>query len=134
MAEVDTVEVTAAARSVADTEAVVVGAIANTDRTAVARATVVAVSPDTEAVASLDTVVVVAVAALTVAAMAHKLLEATEAVRNRLLHQLPQSQLSPLLLLPCSHLSNSRSTQLGPLTTPRTLRKTPTRRTVVMLR
>lgn len=132
MVEVDTVEVTAAARSVADTEAVVVGAIANTDRTAVARATVVAVSPDTVVVASLDTVAVVA--ALTVAAMAHKLLEATEAVRNRLLHQLPQSQLSPLLLLPCSHLSNSRSTQLGPLTTPRTLRKTPTRRTVVMPR
>jgi len=53
-------------------------------------------------------VVVVAVAALTVAAMAHKLLEATEAVRNRLLHQLRQSQLSPPLLRPCSHLSNSR--------------------------
>jgi hypothetical protein len=108
VAEVDTVEVTAAARNVADTEAVVVDAIANTDRTAVARATVVAVSPDTVAVASLDTVVVVVAAALTVVAMAHKLPEATEAARNRRLHQLRQSQLSLPLLRPCSHLSNSR--------------------------
>jgi hypothetical protein len=47
-------------------------------------------------------------AALTVVAMAHKLPEATEAARNRRLHQLRQSQLSLPLLRPCSHLSNSR--------------------------
>jgi hypothetical protein len=97
---VDTVEDTAA-RSVADTEAVV-GAIANTDRTAAARATVVAVSPVTEVEASLDTVAAVVVA-LTVADMAHKLLEATqpmEVVRNRLKQQLRQSQLNPQPLRP----------------------------------
>jgi hypothetical protein len=95
VAEVDTAAAVAvtAARSVVDTEAAVVGAIANTDRTAVARATVVAVSLDTVAVASLDMVEAV-VAALTVAAMAHKLLEATQATeaRNRLMQQSRQSQ------------------------------------------
>ena len=93
-------EVTAA-RSVAATEAVVEDAIVNTDRTAVARATVVAVSPDTVAVASLDTVAAVVVA-LTVAAMARRLPEATQAteeVRNRLLQQC-QSRLSPPPLQP----------------------------------
>jgi hypothetical protein len=81
-----------AARSVAATEAVVVVAIVNTDRTAVARAMVVAVSPDTVVVVSLDTV----------AATAHRLPEATQAteeVRNRLL-QPCLSQLNPPPLRP----------------------------------
>ena len=98
--EVDTVEATAA-RSVAATEAVVVVAIVNTDRTAVARAMVVAVSPDTVVVASLDTLAAV-VEALTVAATAHRLPEATQAtaeVRNRLLRPC-QSQLNPPPLRP----------------------------------
>jgi hypothetical protein len=99
VAEVDTVEVTAAARSVVDTEAAVVDAIVNMDRTAVARATAVAVSPDTAAVASLDSVAAVVVA-LTAVAMAHKLLEATQVteVRSHLMQQLRQSQ--PQLNLP----------------------------------
>jgi hypothetical protein len=84
--EVATAEVTAA-RSVADTE--VVDAIVITDRTAVARATVEAVSLGTVEAPSPGTaaaaVVVVVVAVLTVAATVRKLLEATEAVRNRLL-------------------------------------------------
>jgi hypothetical protein len=90
-----------AARSVAATEAVVVVAIVNTDRTAVARAMVVAVSPDTVVVVSLDTVAAV-VEALTVAATAHRLPEATQAteeVRNRLL-QPCLSQLNPPPLRP----------------------------------
>ena len=107
VAEVDTAEVTAAARSVVDTEAAVVDAIVNTDRTAVARATVVAVSPDTAAVASPDTAAVASldmvaavVVALTAVAMAHKLLEATQVteVRSHLMQQLRQSQ--PQLNLP----------------------------------
>jgi hypothetical protein len=92
-----------AERSAADTEAVV-GATVITDHTAVARATAVAASLDMVAVAA-------AVAAPTVVAMAHKLLEvteATEAVRNRLLLLLRQSQLSPPPpLMPLSRPSNS---------------------------
>jgi len=72
-----------------------VGATAIMDHTVVAQATVVAASPD---------MVAVVVAAPTVAAMAHKLLEAMEeameAVRNRLLQQLPQPRPNPPLLLP----------------------------------
>lgn len=104
MAEVDTAAAVAvtAARNVVDTEAAVVGAIVNTDRTVVARATAVAVSPDTVAVASPDMVAAVVVVALTVAAMAHKLLEATQATeaRNRLMQQSHQPQLNPPLLRP----------------------------------